>query len=383
MTTGDNSDGGGVFTATGVVTLTESTLSGNQTTGDGSAGGGILVNTGTLNLLSSAVVGNQTEGVSSWGGGIRTYTGDVNLQNSTVSGNSTEGDGSNGGGIHSYAGDISVVNSTISGNSAIDADGGGLWFNRSTVSIINSTITGNSASGEGGGLSIFRGDNDEVLTIRNSIIAGNSDNGTAPDFEAPDNPSINLVVSNSLIGDNTSTTLVAAAVGSPDANGNLVGTTSSLIDPLLGPLQDNGGPTQTHALLAGSPAIDAGDNALAVDANGDPLINDQRGSGFDRIFDGTVDIGALESGAPTFLPGDVDQNGMVNFLDINPFIEVLASNSFQAEADANQDGVVNFLDINPFIGLLSSQRSLTTAQFFAAAKTPPCLLYTSPSPRDS
>ena len=153
---------------------------------------------------------------------------------------------------------------------------------------------------------------------------------------------------------------------------NLTGTIDAPLDAVLGPLADNGGPTQTHALLSGSPAIDAGNNSLAVDFDGNQLLTDQRGTGFDRIFDGTVDIGALEFGAPVFLPGDVDQNGMVNFLDINPFIGVLASNSFQAEADANQDGVVNFLDISAFIDLLSSQgRVMTTAQFFAAATAPP------------
>ena len=63
---------------------------------------------------------------------------------------------------------------------------------------------------------------------------------------------------------------------------------------LLGPLADNGGPTLTHVLLLGSPAIDAGDNTLAVDEDGVPLANDQRGEGFDRVFGDGVDIGAFE-----------------------------------------------------------------------------------------
>ena len=68
------------------------------------------------------------------------------------------------------------------------------------------------------------------------------------------------------------------------------------VAPLLGPLAFNGGPTQTHALLPGSPAIDAGSNALAVDFGfpENPLVSDQRGDGFDRIVSGTVDIGAFE-----------------------------------------------------------------------------------------
>ena len=75
---------------------------------------------------------------------------------------------------------------------------------------------------------------------------------------------------------------------------NLIGTTADPLNPMLGALANNGGPTQTMALLPGSPAIDAGSNALAVDANGNPLTTDQRGAGFPRIVGGTVDIGAYE-----------------------------------------------------------------------------------------
>jgi len=85
-----------------------------------------------------------------------------------------------------------------------------------------------------------------------------------------------------LIGDGTGMTGLSNGV-----NGNLVGSADAPIDPLLGPLQDNGGPTQTHALLAGSPAIDAGNNAYATDW-------DQRGEGFPRIVNGIIDIGAFE-----------------------------------------------------------------------------------------
>jgi hypothetical protein len=85
-----------------------------------------------------------------------------------------------------------------------------------------------------------------------------------------------------LIGDGTGMTGLSDGV-----NGNLVGSAAAPMDPLLGPLQDNGGPTQTHALLIGSPAIDAGNNAYATDW-------DQRGEGFPRIVNGIIDIGAFE-----------------------------------------------------------------------------------------
>jgi hypothetical protein len=97
-----------------------------------------------------------------------------------------------------------------------------------------------------------------------------------------------------LIGINTGTPLAPAPVGSPDANGNLVGTFASPLDARLGPLADNGGQTQTHALLLGSPAINAGNNSLAVAPDNTPLTTDQRGAGFPRIVGGTVDMGSFE-----------------------------------------------------------------------------------------
>ena len=126
--------------------------------------------------------------------------------------------------------------------------------------------------------------------------------------------------------------------------------------PLLGALANNGGPTQTHALLPGSPAIDSGSNALAVDQNGIPLSTDQRGAGFDRIQNNgsgvsRVDIGAFEG---VFLLGDVNQDGMVNFDDISPFISLLAGNEFLNQADVNRDGLVDFDDISSFISLLAA-----------------------------
>ena len=113
----------------------------------------------------------------------------------------------------------------------------------------------------------------------------------------------------------------------------------------------------THALLPGSLAIGAGSNALAVDASGSPLINDQRGE--DRVESGTVDIGAVEG---AFLLGDTSLSGIVNFLDIPPFISLLSSSTFLNEADINRDGKVDFLDITPFVALLSSGSSASSKQ---------------------
>jgi hypothetical protein len=117
--------------------------------------------------------------------------------------------------------------------------------------------------------------------LHNTLIAGNfrgATGTTRDDVFGALNPGSDY----NLIGDGTGMTGISNGV-----NGNLVGSAAAPLDPLLGPLQDNGGPTQTHALLPGSPAIDAGNNAYATEW-------DQRGEGFPRIVNGIIDIGAFE-----------------------------------------------------------------------------------------
>jgi len=130
-----------------------------------------------------------------------------------------------------------------------------------------------------------------TVTIQNSIVAGNMASGSAPDLVL--DPGSTLDFDFSLFGDNAGTTLAEAQ--SPDTNGNLIGSAvgSGIIDPLLGALADNGGPTLTHALLPGSPAIDAGDPAAVAGAGNTPLF-DQRGTGFDRVRGRQIDMGAFE-----------------------------------------------------------------------------------------
>jgi hypothetical protein len=123
------------------------------------------------------------------------------------------------------------------------------------------------------------------LVLHNTLIAGNfrDATGTTPDDVYG---SLNPGGDYNLIGDGTGMTGVSDGV-----NGNQVGSADAPIDPLLGPLLDNGGPTLTHALLSGSPAIHAGNNAYATDW-------DQRGPGYPRIVNGIIDIGAFEVQAP-------------------------------------------------------------------------------------
>ena len=329
--------GGGVYTNSGNVSVASSTISGNSNNGYG-AGGGIYSSSGNVLVSNSTISGNSSYG----GGGIRTGAGSVSLNSSTVSGNSTRSfDGA--GAISSVSGNISVTNSTISGNSNVDI-GGGISTSSGNVSVVNSTIIGNS----GGGVSIV---DDSFLfssfRIVNSIVAGNFENSnSSTPLDLVSSGGDRRRIDHSLIG-------VVDNLGFiPDDVGNLTGSLASPLDPLLGPLADNGGPTLTHALLPGSPAIGAGDDTSALDENVNSLTTDQTGG---NRFVSTVDLGAVESEFDdSFLLGDANQDGEVNFLDIAPFISLLASNTFLDQADINRDGSVDFLDISPFIALLAS-----------------------------
>ena len=217
-----------------------------------------------------------------------TATGSVGGTGSGGSGGGSGSDGSNGTGgggglFNTNDGQVWVTNSTISGNSATDAGGG--IYSDATLTVTNSTIAYNSADspGSGGGL-VAAGNNPLfVPTLDNTIVALNtSGSGATPDDIAG---TVSLASAYNLIGTGGSGGLTNGV------NGNQVG----VADPGLGPLAYYGGPTQTIALLPGSPAIDAGSNALAVDpSTGQPLTTDQRGPGFVRIYNGTVDIGAYE-----------------------------------------------------------------------------------------
>ncbi len=241
---GNEANGGGGISSSGQTTVTGSTISGN-TSDQGLDGGGF---SGTGTISNSTISGNNTCGGN--GAGIN---GTITLINSTVSGN-TAGYGSlgpcggsgAGGGI---SGGGTVVNSTISGNSAWY--GGGGIYNESGFKVLNSTLSGNGASSEGGIYSI----NVSTLTIANSIVAGNTPDDI-PGYTAP-TPNTNIV--GLTVGGTTYTLGQILAV---QANGTT---------PLLA---NNGGPTQTIALVANSPAIGLGQNC--VDASGAPLTTDQR-----------------------------------------------------------------------------------------------------------
>ncbi|MGB3650700.1 MAG: DUF4347 domain-containing protein [Rivularia sp. (in: cyanobacteria)] len=298
-----NDDGGGIWNR-GNLTLENIVVRNNQAADDG---GGIR-NDGNLTIINSTVAGNTSIGTSqtSGGGGLLNTNAPgttATIINSTFSGNTAL----NGGGIRND-GNLNLINSTLSGNTALQS-GGGLvnTFNQSApnnpaaggnATISNSTITNNTAASQpGGGIA-----NVGVLTVSNSIIAGNAGNdditnqftvtlGIPFTFTGITNSGGNNLIGN---GEGTSFT--------NGANGDIVGDSTNPIDAKLGTLEDNGGLTQTHALLNGSPAVNAGSNSsiaedtfdLDGDSNTTDLPFEQRGVGFERIIDSTVDIGAYE-----------------------------------------------------------------------------------------
>ena len=249
--------GGGIFTESeSTLTIVDSTISDNTA---GVNAGGIWARTG-LELTNSTVANNT----ATEGGGIYTR-GPTTIRGSTVSGNSA----TTAAGV--YVKDtVTVVNSTVSGNTAANSGGGFYTQTGGTLVLTNTTITNNHANSGGG---IFRASG-TLGPFVNSIIAGNTAGSSRPDCEG--SPSS---LGHNIIG-------IADGCGFTPVAGDIVGTASSPIDPKLGPLEDNGGLTATHALLPRvSPAFDAGDDAMAP-------ATDQRGLA--RPQGAASDISAFE-----------------------------------------------------------------------------------------
>ena len=258
---------GGGIRAHESATLNYCTVQGNSTSNRYAAGGGIWADRATI--TASTISGNSTTGDVAWGGGIA--CGPLILTLSTVSGNSTHGAGSDGGGIWAYF-TSTLTQSTITDNHAVNssATGGGIWMH-----------------------SGFTGSPTRTLSLVGSILAGNTASGGNPDVR----PVPTVIVRYSLIGDSAGTNLTEAPSGSPDANGNHIGgPVNGVINPLLGPLADNGGPTTTHTVLLGSPAIDTGDPTAVAGMDNVPAY-DQRGAPFARVVDGNLVPGADRHGS--------------------------------------------------------------------------------------
>ncbi|MEY2526319.1 MAG: hypothetical protein QOE73_1090 [Verrucomicrobiota bacterium] len=289
-------DGCGIANGGGTLTLTNVTISGNTGTGPSDGAGGLFnAASGVVILTNSTISGNSAEA----GGGIFNY-GTLTVTSSTISDNMaiTGGfGGGDGGGIWNYGGTVTLTNSTVSNNTADFSGGGGIYnYGSGTVTLTDSTISGNKAQATGGGpvgggIANISG---STVNARNTIIAKNTADSGPDIYGTLTSQGYNL------IGNTSGMTLTGTTTGN-----------QLNVDPVLGPLHDNGGPTFTQALLSGSPAIEAGNSSGSnTDQRGfarpvdDPVIANASGG------DGS-DIGAYEVQADQ-LPGCKNINSVVS-----------------------------------------------------------------------
>ncbi|MCX6024408.1 MAG: hypothetical protein NTZ05_22300, partial [Chloroflexi bacterium] len=316
-------NGGGIHNSTGTVTIKGGVISGNQAVGDSAlGGGGGIASAGVLTVTDATVTGN-TVTTNGGGGGIGA-TIIATVTGSTISGNTAP----TGGGIAvgpTSPPNVTVRNSTVAGNTATTGGGGGIGIGAGgTLNVFSSAITGNTASGGGAGGAFG---NLGILTVVNSTLAGNfatlggaignapsgivtllndtisANTGSSIGGVANQGPPGSLIVGNTIIakqtiGGNCTGTVISVGHNlSNDANCLFValGDLQNVTQPnLVGPLQNNGGPTQTMALPLGSAAIGAGDNIICSDPTNVNKL-DQRGTARPVLPNGLCDIGAFEA----------------------------------------------------------------------------------------
>ena len=296
--------GGGIYNDDAPITMMNCTVSYNEAGTSGGSGGGIYNYEGIITMTNCTVKDNIAR---EYGGGILNDedVAILTIKNSTISGNTADEDG---GGIENY-GTLTIVNCTVSGNTAFNDSeygGGGIdnydsYGSGAPLVIVNSTVTGNISHYDGGGI---LNDGGAMITIENCTISDNYAYHDGGGFYNDDSESSTNKIKNTIIANNN-------CVGNgPDVGGtvtsygyNLIEDTSDCVitevanpstnitgvDPILGPLAYNSGPTQTRALLSGSPAIDAGS---CTDTDNNPVLTDQRG--VSRPQGSRCDIGAYE-----------------------------------------------------------------------------------------
>ena len=346
-----NSCGGGVYNI-GVLVVENSTLSDNSA----NAGGGGIRNRAVLTVTNSTLSDNFADAASGgWGGGIHN-SGALTVNDSVLSRNLGEGGGianfghlritdsllsdnsnpmSFGGAIRN-SGDVEVMNTIFTGNSAAMgggalysdnalsitnsvfsknvADEGGAIYSSGGMTVTNTTVWDNSARHGSGGIHIGSEYSAATITptatLNNTIVAGNESSDLA-------HTSGTLGGSHNLIGNGEGQSALIDGVA-----GNQVGTFASPVDPLLRSWIPFGNVGWSCLLLPGSPVIDAGDNDLAVDAHGQPLVEDIFYN--PRFQDGTVDIGAVEGLVPerpsqiytvTSLENTIADDGILTFVE--------------------------------------------------------------------
>ena len=321
-------DGGGIFNQ-GILTVRETEISDNSAEYDG---GGIR-NAGTLTLTNSRVWTNRADK----GGGVHN-SGEMIVAGSSLFGNVVEGDG---GGVFS-SGVFIMTNGVLCGNSA-DEEGGGVHNDSGELTMVNCTLSANSAD-NGGGL-VTTGSESSAI-VNNTIVAGNIAVRSASDIYCYQYP---LSGAYSIVGDGTGQTAIVHG-----ELGNQVGTEASPIDPLLSDWTQGETGRWGFCLLPGSPAIDAGWNALAVSPTGPPLPEDIFEN--PRIVGDVVDVGAAEGssiGVPacTYVVTSLEK-GLAADGELTFFEALEAANRNQPVGDAPA-GSYNAIDVIRFADGLS------------------------------
>jgi hypothetical protein len=339
-------NGSGVLNDHAVLTMDSCAVQNNST--QYNYGGGVYNDgsggSATLTILSSTISGNHGYYA---GGGSAT----LSIMNSIVSNNLAYfsggyyNSGGAGGGIYNGGGTLMITSSIVRNNYAGAPDpfpvgiGGGI-YNYGTLTIISSTVSGNGASGQhdgqpwghGGGISGGGTITNSTLSNNYAALSGGGIEGGA-------------TLGNTILNANTPENIYGGAIShgynlsSDDGGGNLTGPGDQInSDPMLGPLQDNGGPTLTHALLSGSPAIDAGDPNFTP-----PPYYDQRGPNFWRVRNGRIDIGSFEVQAgttPTPTPSQINLSAIGRRVQGRHTVNLTWSGANSANIDIYRDGVV-------------------------------------------
>lgn len=334
--------GAGIYSYGGSTTVTGSGFANES---GGGYGGGIYEERGTLTVLNSSFSADTAD----FGPGIANLAGTASITGSSFDRGSAD---FQAGAVYNDAGTLIATNCSFTNNSSSALYDGGAVFSDTqftgNLAIADSTFAGNH-SGKGGAIAGLG-----KATLTNDTIVGNSAVSGAGGIFFSSGPIVlnNTIVVGNTVGGQTSVDISGTVSGSNDlvgsggsgglvdgVNGNVIGA-----DPKLGVPGNYGGPTETIPLLPGSPALDAGSNALAVDGKGSPLGTDNRG--LPRIFNGTVDIGAYEAQPPA-LAGDVNHDGKVDFSDLLILAQHYGSTTepLWENGDVTEDGSVAFADL--------------------------------------
>ena len=309
-----NGNGGGIYNDHSTLTVTNCTISGNSASdqGGGIINAGYLVGyfgygPATLEVVNCKINGNSAglEGAGIFNNG-QSGSATLTVTGSTISGNTVTG--GYGGGIatdgNGGSSMVEVVNSTLNDNS-VRAYGGGI-FNLSayggtaSLRVRNSTLSNNWGGSYGGGIyNAASGGGNSPLEVTHSTLSGNScqwlDGGGIANLSGATSQVGSTIFNGNRISNGGTTTSLGYNLSSDDGSGFFTATGDQInTNPMLGPLQNNGGPTFTHAPLQGSPAIDAGNPNFDPNAFNPPMLYDQRGPGYNRVAHGRIDVGAFE-----------------------------------------------------------------------------------------